>query len=120
MQADNPYGPTGSVSPGVATSGSVRSVCIQKVDVLSSAKMMGMMFVLGSLVGVAVFLVVAVFMFAVGGGNGGAEIGGVFLSVIVAPVLYGILGFIGGAINAVIYNVVAGMGGGGIRVDLGP
>jgi hypothetical protein len=119
MQADNPYGPTGSVSPGVATSGSVRSVCIQKVDVLSSAKMMGMMYVLFGLIFAAFVLIASIFGVAMGGGNA-AGIGGAFLMAVMMPVLYGLGGFIGGAIAAVIYNVVAGMGGGGIRIDLGP
>ncbi len=48
-----------------------------------------------------------------GGGQnvGGPLAGGVFM-VVLLPVFYGIGGFIGRILNAIIYNLVAGMSGG--------
>jgi len=49
-----------------------------------------------------------------GTGNGFALTGG--LMVIALPLMYGIAGFIGGAIHALIYNAAAGVIG-GIRIE---
>ena len=54
---------------------------------------------------------------AVGGEAGiGGLIGGV-AALLILPVMYGVFGFIGGLIIAVLYNLVAGMAG-GIQLDL--
>ena len=49
------------------------------------------------------------------GGVGSIVIGLVIM--IAVPVFYGILGFIGGAIGALVYNLAAGVVG-GVRVEL--
>jgi len=48
-----------------------------------------------------------------GGGAGGAELLGMgFGMLVAAPIIYGIMGFVGGVIVAFVYNVLAKMTGG--------
>jgi len=62
------------------------------------------------------FLALAGMLGAVAGGSDGPEgivallFGGA--AIIILPVLYAIIGFVGGAVGALIYNVIAGLVGG--------
>jgi hypothetical protein len=56
-------------------------------------------------------------MGALAPGGGGMNFG--WLSIIIFPIMYGVLGFIGGLITAFIYNLVAGWTG-GIEMTLSP
>ncbi|MBI1352821.1 MAG: hypothetical protein GC160_00640 [Acidobacteria bacterium] len=91
---------------------------IKSVGVLSLAKMLGAVYGAIGLIGGLIVSLIAMF----GGfaaaqsdmGAGGAMMGGMLGvgAVILFPLLYGAMGFIGGALTAVIYNVFAGIAGG--------
>ena len=50
------------------------------------------------------------------GDAGGVGFVGGFMAIITMPIMYGIFGFIGGAIQAFIYNLAAGFIG-GVRIE---
>lgn len=88
---------------------------------MSFAKMQGVMgLVIGLIIGVIYGLIIIAYALlgasmlngnsslAVGGG--GVVIG--IVAMVGIPIMYGIIGFIGGAIGALIYNLFAGMVGG--------
>ncbi|QDW65763.1 hypothetical protein [Luteimonas granuli] len=89
---------------------------IKRIDVLSAAKIGGIIAAaIGLLAGIFMFLFSSLFGSMLGNEGGMfAAIGG-FMGMILLPVIYGIFGFIGGAIQAFIYNVAAGFVG-GIRI----
>ncbi|MGH9880263.1 MAG: hypothetical protein ACRD6N_02415 [Pyrinomonadaceae bacterium] len=100
---------------------------IRRFSVFSVAKMQGLlMFVIGLLIGVLYGLVFMFFGVAIAAlaprgdnqamGGVGSVVGGLII-MIAFPLFYGLLGFIGGAIGALIYNVAAGVVG-GVRFDL--
>lgn len=101
---------------------------VRKIGVVSCGKVSGVLYALfGLLIGacVALFsLLGAGAMMAAHDESGAGAMGGAFGAIfgvgaiILFPLFYGILGFIGGLITAFLYNVVAGMVG-GIDVDLG-
>jgi hypothetical protein len=99
-----------------------RQMRLKRVGVLS----LGLFFAAyGALVGLFVGMMMAL-MSAIGLGAGGmqndeaaaAMIGMGLGALIFGPIMYGIMGFIGGVIWAVIYNVIAGMTG-GIEMEFG-
>jgi hypothetical protein len=96
---------------------------LKKIDPLSAAKIEG-------LIGVVFGLIAGIFMFiagagirgmmgAYGGGYGyGSMMAGFGIgAIIVMPIMYGICGFIAGAIVAWVYNLAAGWIG-GIEIEL--
>ena len=91
---------------------------IKRIDVLSAAKIAGIIAAaIGLLAGILMFLVGGLIGSLAGTGNGGgfAMVGG-FMAAILLPSMYAIFGFIGCAIQAFIYNLAAG-GLGGIRIE---
>jgi hypothetical protein len=89
---------------------------IKKLDVLSVAKIYA---VIGVIVGFIMGLFIAIFAGfagAVGGMAGmpgaGFAAGMGILAIIVAPIMYGIICFVVGAIGAFIYNIIADKIGG--------
>src|SRR5262245_46815454 len=96
---------------------------LKHVGVLSVAKIGGVMYaVFGLLIGLCFAAVFSVMPMAAGNRSDmPAWIAPMFGvgSIVFAPIMYGVMGFIGGAISAVIYNLLAGMVG-GIEVDLEP
>jgi hypothetical protein len=96
---------------------------IRSVAPLSVGKIFGAIYgALGLLIGLVFALISLVGALAVANQQGG--LGGLppiafgIAAVIVAPIFYGMIGFLGGVITAAIYNVAAGILG-GIEVDLG-
>lgn len=93
---------------------------IRKVGVLSLGKMMGALYaLLGLIVGGCIALVSLLGAgFAAAASSSDEQMPaafGAFLgagAVILFPLFYGVLGFIGGLITALIYNLVAGAVGG--------
>jgi hypothetical protein len=98
---------------------------IRKLGILSVAKLEAiMLFVIMLLISVPYGLVVMIFGAAMLGQGGEAEqaIGGSSILfglgiMIGLPIMYAIIGFIGGAIGALIYNIFAGIVG-GIEIEV--
>ncbi|MGV8931733.1 MAG: hypothetical protein ACOH1R_06420 [Luteimonas sp.] len=91
---------------------------IKRIDVLSAGKISGIIAAaLGLIAGLVILLFGSVFSGLMGSeaGGGFAALGGI-MGVIILPILYGVLGFIGGALQAFIYNIAAGFVG-GIRIE---
>jgi len=100
---------------------------IRRFNVFSVAKIQGFLaFVIGLLIGVIYGFAFMIFGAAISslapqgdsqamGGVGAIVIGLVIM--IAVPVLYSIIGFIGGAIGALVYNLAAGVVG-GVKFDL--
>jgi len=99
---------------------------IRRFSVFSVAKIQGLLaFVIGLLIGIIYGLFFMIFGAAMSslaprdsqvmGGAGAIVIGLVIM--IAVPVFYGILGFVGGAIGALVYNLAAGVVG-GVRFEL--
>ena len=91
---------------------------IRRVNPVSAAKVCGLLYaILGLIIGAFISLM----MMAAGGAVSAAaeETGGAIFgmlmgagAIIIAPIFYGIFGFISGAIGALLYNLVAGWTGG--------
>lgn len=100
---------------------------VKRVGILSVAKIQALlMFVIGLIIGVIYGLVFMIFGAALTALAPNAEnqaLGGVstivigLIMMIAFPIFYGLLGFIGGAIGAGIYNVAASFVG-GIKLEL--
>ena len=90
-----------------------RTLRLRKVGVMSVGMFGGAAGVITGLFAGAVLFVITMVGFGAGGGQnvGGPLAGGAFM-IVFLPIFYGICGFIGGALNALIYNIVAGMSGG--------
>jgi len=97
---------------------------IRRFGVLSVAKMYGLlMFLFGLIFGVIYGLILIVFGAAISAMSRDAAAGGIStvamgVGVMIGlPLFYGVLGFIMGAIGALIYNAVAGIIG-GVKFEL--
>ena len=100
---------------------------IRRFSVFSVAKIQGLLtFVIGLLIGVIYGLSFMIFGAAISSlaphgdsqamGGAGAIVIGIVIMIAV-PIFYGLLGFIGGMIGALVYNAAAGIVG-GIRFEL--
>ena len=94
---------------------------IRRVGVMSVAKLMGVLYGgIGLLIGVlfALFSMVGGGAMLAGAGGGDAAMGGGMMMgmglgfLVMAPIFYGLAGFIGGAITGWLYNLAAGWVGG--------
>src|ERR1051325_6045688 len=93
---------------------------LKRVGVLSVAKMYALIAaVFGLIIGVFYGMFMAVFAALMSSANGGSvAAGGIgIIAIFIFPILYGIMGFVAGAIGAVIYNFAAGFMG-GIEMEL--
>ena len=91
---------------------------VKSIGVLSVGKVLACLYaLLGLLVG-GFFSLLAIAGAAAGAANGGpaALLFGVG-AIIILPIFYGLIGFVGGIIMAALYNVVASIAG-GIEVQL--
>lgn len=97
---------------------------IRSIGILSSGKVMGALYAIMGLIVGALFSLVSLVGFAASVASSG-DTGAIFSmlfglgAIILMPLFYGIMGFIGGIIMALIYNVVASMVG-GIEIELRP
>jgi hypothetical protein len=99
---------------------------VRRIGVLSLAKIQGLLlFVIGIIIGVIYGLIFMVFGAAMSSMSGGKDrfMGGLssvvvgLLMMIGIPIFYGVLGFIGGLISGLVYNLAAGVVG-GVVLDL--
>jgi len=116
MASGNPYeSPT--INTSSAATGSRRTVTIKRLDVMSCGVMLGVLCaVLGLFFGGVISLMALGGAVAGGGDMMAGLIGGVG-AVVILPLMYGVMGFVGGIINAVLYNLCASLVG-GIKFDL--
>ncbi|MGQ0703883.1 MAG: hypothetical protein ACT4PM_12190 [Gemmatimonadales bacterium] len=82
---------------------------IKRFDAVSVGKVMGVCYLL---IGLLAGLLIAAMGSMVGGATGLPFAGTGIAAIIIVPIVYGIIGFIGGIIGAFIYNLVAGWVGG--------
>lgn len=99
---------------------------INKIGVLSVAKMYAlMMFVIMLLISVPYGLIMMIFGATLAGAGGGrnsfmAGGGGIVMGLVIMvalPIFYGLIGFVAGAIGAFVYNIFAGFIG-GIEIEV--
>lgn len=99
---------------------------IKKVGVLSAAKMYGSIaLVMSLIISIPYGLIIIVYsLFGAGlvGGEAAVAIGGLgvvggILVMVGLPIMYAVIGFIGGAIGALLYNLFAGFVG-GIEIEV--
>jgi hypothetical protein len=90
------------------------NVIVKRVGVLSLAKIQAViMAVFGLIIGLFYGLLLGAMSAMMPSGRDGAAMGGIgILSVFIFPIIYAVLGFIAGAIGALIYNFAAGFIGG--------
>jgi len=114
MSNVNPYQTSQSQPSAPVTAYSTRMMQIKKIEPMSAGKLLGTMYALiGLLFGgfVSIFALVG----AAAGGTSEAAIGGIIGglgAIVFMPLFYGVAGFVGGAVGAFIYNIVAAMVGG--------
>ncbi len=118
MEPNNPYNTPAQDASGMSQPVGLRSVCLKRIDVMSAASMMGVLYAfIGLIIGGFMSLLA---LLGVAAGGGDAAIGGVITGIgalIIVPIMYGVLGFLGGIIGALLYNFVAGFVG-GVRVEV--
>ncbi len=97
---------------------------VRRVGVFSCGKILGAIYAAFGLLAGALFSIFSLFGAMVGAGAGGDGFPGAALGVFfgvgaifILPIMYGLMGFVGGAITALIYNGVAGIAG-GLELDL--
>ena len=116
MAAENPY-ETPTINTSSVSSASRRTVTIKRLDVMSCGVMLGVLYaILGLFVG-GIFSLLALGGVAAGGGDVMAGLITGVGAVIALPLMYGIMGFVGGIIFALLYNLCASLVG-GIKFDL--
>lgn len=92
---------------------------IRRFDVISVGKIAGIIAAAFGLIFALLFLLFGGMFGAIAQAQGGGALpfaGMGLLAVVVMPVMYGIFGFVGGVVQAAIYNVAAGFVG-GIRIE---
>jgi hypothetical protein len=112
----SPYEPPQYAQPQQAYVDSRRKkLKLKRVGVLSSG-IFGA--VAGAIFGLIAGLFAAVLGAFAGAGAGARVLGSAVAFLLVAPIMYGFGGFLGGLLNAAVYNVVAGLTG-GIEMEFG-
>ncbi len=91
---------------------------IKKVGVLSVAKINGLIGVVMGLIMGIIYALVGTLMIAFASTKGSGILAGLgFTAIIIMPIIYGLIGFVGGAVGAWLYNLFAGLVG-GIEIEL--
>ncbi|MCX6744822.1 MAG: hypothetical protein NTX82_04835 [Candidatus Parcubacteria bacterium] len=93
---------------------------VKKIGVLSCAKIEGLIGVVAGLVGGIIFFLVGSALQSIFQSADFESSGMMFgsaMSIVILPIIYGVVGFIGGAIVALLYNLIAGWIG-GIEIEL--
>jgi hypothetical protein len=87
---------------------------IKRFSIGQAAKFTGVLYLLFGLLFIPFFLLMGTMA---PGGESGFPFGGGTILAVTMPVIYGIMGVIGGAIGAALYNLVAGWIG-GLEIEL--
>lgn len=113
MSAANPY-----ETPNVAHTATPqrRTVTLKRMDVMSFGVMMGVLYAIVGLLLGALFSLMALVGIAANGDAMAGLIGGIG-AIVIMPIMYGVMGFIGGIIGALLYNLCASLVG-GVKFDL--
>ena len=91
---------------------------VKRIDPVSAAKIAGIFAAaFGLIAGIVFFLFGAMFSAFPSQHGAGLGLFGGFMGMITLPIMYGVFGFLGGLIQAFIYNVAAGFVG-GVRIDV--
>lgn len=90
---------------------------VKSIGVLSVGKLLGCLYALLGLVFGAGFFFFTLVAAVLAGGNAGPAMFFGVAAIVVAPLAYGLMGFIAGVIMAVLYNFVASIAG-GIEIEL--
>jgi len=92
---------------------------LRRIGVLSLAKISAAIYALLGLVGGAIVSLVSLVVGTVAPAESGGALSALFgvAAVVVLPVFYGVVGFVGSLIMAALYNWLAGMVG-GVHIDL--
>src|SRR3546814_4854005 len=99
------------IGPPVSRRHGEKTMIIKRIDVLSAGKISGIIAAAIGLIAGLVFLVFGSMIAGLAGqqeGSGLIAMGGGIIGVVALPILYCIFGFIGGVIQAFIYNLAAG------------
>ncbi len=110
MEKENPYGAPIAIQtePAKYKSRRLKRLSLKKLDLISTATIFAAIY---AAIGVIVGAMVAVLSILTGDTAPSMLFAGVG-SIVVLPVVYGAIGFVGGLILAGVFNVVAGMTGG--------
>lgn len=112
MSSVNPYSPSAQPVAKYNALASSRTLRVKTVEPLSMGKMLGALYVLLGAI-IAVFMGIFAFVGAVSGGNGTATAAVPAVGMMIfMPLIYGLIGFMGGVILALLYNLVARFVGG--------
>jgi hypothetical protein len=93
---------------------------LKRVGVLSCGKIAGVLYALIGLIAGAFMALFSLVGAGLAASSGSGDAWGALFgvgAVIILPILYGVLGFIGGLITAFLYNLIAGWIG-GIEIEL--
>lgn len=90
---------------------------VRRVGVLSLGKVFGCLYALFGLLFGAIFALLSLVGAGIGAASSGSNeafLGAIFGvgAVIILPIFYGIMGFLGGLLTAFLYNLVSGIVGG--------
>ncbi|MBI2106836.1 hypothetical protein HYT57_02520 [Candidatus Woesearchaeota archaeon] len=89
----------------------MKKLRIRKIDVLSTGKIVGIIYlIIGVFLGL-IFSIIPTMGFGMMGSNYGSTFGSMMYggaAIILFPILYGIMGFLAGLIGAFLYNLIAG------------
>ncbi len=91
---------------------------VKSIGVLSVGKVVGCLYALLGLIIGGLFSLISLVGAAAGGPDAGLAallLGGG--AIIIFPILYGVIGFVGGIVSAALYNLVASFTG-GIEIEL--
>lgn len=119
MPPSNPYGSPEILSDSTPSYGGQHSSRkrLKRIDPLSLALVQGALFALFGLIPAVVVTGMTILGVAGGGMRGGGSsvaiglVGGLIMAVL-APLMYGVLGFLGGFVLALVYNLCASFTGG--------
>jgi hypothetical protein len=85
---------------------------VKSIGILSVAKMMGAIYAVLGLIFIPIFLIAGMAGMLAGQREAALGAGVMLVLALIFPVIYGAIGFIAGAITALLYNLFAGWVGG--------